>query len=116
MLGNLFKSKPKSTEEQIKKDREKWLQEMLDKSSRLSLLIKANRTGWREFSEIIEDYIDKTKKRKAITALDNASETDIYQLKLLDHEIYILSWVLRIPEQFIKQTEVKIKEQNEGEE
>jgi hypothetical protein len=66
-----------------------------------------------EFCELIDDYIDKAKKRKAVTALDRASEADIYQLKLIDHEIYILSWVLKIPEQFIERTELELKKSKE---
>jgi hypothetical protein len=115
MLGNLFKPKIKTTEEEIKRDREKWLQDMLDKSGRLNHLIKSNETGWKEFAELISDYIDKVKKRKAITAMDRASDADIYQLKLLDHEIYILSWVLKIPEQFIGQVEAEIQKNKEEE-
>ena len=115
MLG-IFKAKPKSTEEEIKKEREKWLQDMLDKSGELKRLILFNQSGWKEFSELLIDYIDKAKKRKAITALDRATEADIFQLKLLDHEIYILSWVLRIPEQFIKQVEAEMQAEKEKEE
>jgi len=115
MLGQWFKPKPKATEEQIKVDREKWLQEMLDKSGELNRLIKASNTGWKEFCGLLNDYIAKAKKRKAITALDRATDADIFQLKLLDHEIYILSWVLKIPEQFIGQVEAEIKKNNEEE-
>jgi hypothetical protein len=115
MLGNLFKKREPKTEEEIKKDREKWLKEMLEKSQKLERLIKSNNTGWSEFNSLLNDYIDKAKKRKAITALDRATDADIYQLKLLDHEIYILTWVLKIPEQFIGKTEAEIKKQNEEE-
>ncbi len=112
MLG-IFKPKPKQTDEQIKEARDKWLQEMLDKSHSLEKLIKFNQSGWSEFSGLVNDYIDKAKKRKAITALDRASDDDIYQLKLLDHEIYILSWVLKIPEQFINSIESKLEKDKE---
>jgi hypothetical protein len=115
MLG-LFKPKPKATSEQIKQDREKWLQEMLDKSNQLRQLIMVNNRGWKEFCELLNDYMDKVKKRKAVTAIDRATDADIYQLKLLDHEIYILSWVLKIPEQFIGQVEAEIKKEIQKEE
>jgi len=112
MLGFQFKKKEIKTEEQIKIDREKRLDEMLLRSQNLERLIKSAKTGWKEFSLLIEDYIDKAKKRKAITALDRATEADIYQLKLLDHEIYILSWVLKIPEQFIGKIEAEMKRED----
>jgi hypothetical protein len=105
----LFKPKPS---EEIKKDREKWLQVMLEKSQALDRIIKAENTGWKEFSLLLNDYINKCKKRKALTALDRATEDEIFQLKLLDHEIYILSWVLKIPEQFIGKIEKEIKDYN----
>lgn len=114
MLG-IFKAKPKSTDEQIKKDRGVWLQDMLDKSVNLERLIKANNTGWKEVCELLNDYMDKAKKRKAITALDRATEAEIYQLKLLDHEIYILSWVLKIPEQFIGHVETEMRKNKQEE-
>ena len=113
MLG-LFKAKPKATDQEIKESREKWLDEMLLKSQALERLIKTSNTGWKEFSLLIEDYIDKAKKRKAITALDRATDADIFQLKLLDHEIYILSWVLKIPEQFIGRVEMEIKKEEKN--
>lgn len=112
MLG-MFKPK---TNEQIIKERQKNLDDMIFRSTRLNKLIMSARTGWKEFSILINDYIDKCKKRKAITALDNADEKTIYELKLLDHEIYILSWVLKIPEQFIGKTENAVKEFNKKEE
>jgi len=112
MLGNLFKKKEVKTDEQVRLDREKWLTEMLVKSQSLEKLIKSDTFGWKEFCLLVEDYIDKAKKRKAITALDRATDADIFQLKLLDHEIYILSWVLRIPEQFIGKIDAEIKKKN----
>lgn len=114
MLG-MFKRKPPKTEEQIKQDRQKALDEMLASSVKLKRLIKLEASGWQEFCKLLLDYIDKCKKRKAITPLDRADEETIYQLKLLDHEIYILSFVLKIPEQFIGKTERLVKEQQEEE-
>lgn len=112
MLGHLFKPKPQSNEEQIKKQRSEWLQQMLDKSQVLDRHIKSNTSGWKEFCELLNDYIDKAKKRKAITALDRATDAEIFELKLLDHEIFILSWVLKIPEQFIGQVERLVEKEN----
>jgi hypothetical protein len=108
MLG-LFNPK---TDDQIKQDMKKNLDNMILRSASLKKLIISNWSGWAEFRKLISDYMEKCKKRKAITALDTADEKTIYELKLLDHEIYILSWVLRIPEQFIDKTENAVKEFN----
>lgn len=112
MLGRWFRPKKGLPEEEIKKQREVWLQEMLERSKLLGRLIHNEKSGWGEFCGLIEDYIDKAKKRKALTALDRASEAEIQQLKYLDHEIYILMWVLRIPQQFIDGVEKEMKEEN----
>ena len=108
MLG--FRKKP---DEQIKKDREKWLDEMIQQSARMEKFIKDKSFGWKEFTLLLDDYIEKVKKRKAITALDVADEKTIQQLKYLDHEIYILSWVKRIPEQFIGNVKAELEKQKE---
>lgn len=115
MLG-IFKKKEPPTSEQIKQAREKWLNEMLVKSAKLQALIKVKNTGWEEFCGLLDDYIDKAMKRKAITALDRATDADIYQLKLLDHEIYFLNFIKRIPEQFIGKIEAEIEKEKEKEE
>jgi hypothetical protein len=110
MLG--FKPK---TDEQIKKDLEKKrleLDEMLRKSTMLKIFVNKPGTGWREFLGILDDYIDACKKRKAITAIDRADDKTIAELRLLDHEIYILSWVKNIPDQFINKTEEIQKNEN----
>lgn len=112
MLG-LFKKKPEAI---IKKEREERLNELIIQSSKLRKLIKYERAGWRIFTELLDDYMDKCKKRKAITALDRATDEEIYQLKLIDHEIFILNFVKRMPEQFIKNVENAIKAKKEEEE
>lgn len=103
MLG--FKPK---VDEQIKKELEnKRKQLMVDRVPRLEHLI--NSPGWKDFIELIDEYIEACKKRKAITALDRADEKIIYELQLLDHEIFILSWLKGVPEQFIHKTQEMIK-------
>ncbi|MFA5500113.1 MAG: hypothetical protein WC404_03430 [Candidatus Omnitrophota bacterium] len=109
MLGRLFKRNKDLPEEENRKLREAWLQDMLEKSQKLSRLIHNEKAGWKEFCALIEDYIDKAKKRKALTALDRATDAEIQSLKYIDHEIYILMWVMRIPQQFIEGVEAEIK-------
>ena len=111
MLG-LFRPKPKSTVEQIKADRGKWLQEMLDASVRLKHLIRQDNVGWADFCELVNDYIVKAKQRKAITDISRATESEIYELKLLDHDVYMLTWLLNIPRQFIDNIESEVQKEN----
>lgn len=110
MLG-LFNRK-KSTANQIRQEKEKRLNEMIERSSTLKRLIANDKAGWREFCSILSGYIDAIKKRKAVTALDRADEATIKELMLLDHEVYILKFVLQMPQQFIDKTEGAVNQVN----
>jgi len=112
MLG-WFKPKKDLPEVEMQKERKRLLQVMLDKSISLSKLIKANETGWSVFCELIDDYINSMKKYKALTALDKATDAVIQELKYIDHEIYILNWLKRIPDQFIKKVETELEKARE---
>jgi len=117
MLG-LFKKKAKPTDEQIKQDRQKWLDDMLVRSAKLQKLIGADDTGWKEFVALLDDYVDKCKRRKIVTALDTASDETIDVLKKLDHEVWFIGFIRNVPAQFIKGIENKIqaikKEEEDG--
>ena len=116
MLGNWFHKKEKPTNEQIKADKQKWLDDLLDRSVHLKKLILSETTGWTEYVKLVDDYIDKCKKRKVVTALDIADDKTIYELKLMDHEVFILTWLKKMPEQFIGNVEKKIEGQKKEEE
>ena len=92
------------TEEEIAKALSKKRDECIAKSAKLQFLINADNTGWQDYINLLDEYIGACKKRKAITALDRASEQVIKEIQLLDHEIFILSWAKEIPGQFIKKT------------
>jgi hypothetical protein len=106
-----IKSKPK-TEEEIAKRLEDKKVEGLIKATKLRHLIKDN-TGWKEVVEMIQDYIEYCQLQKLNTPLDTADDKTIERLKLLDREVYALSWVLKIPEQFIEKVEKAEKEKEE---
>jgi hypothetical protein len=112
MLG--FKTEP-ITAEEVSKEQLKKRNEALQVAAKLNNLVNAETTGWKEFINLVDNYIDSCKKRKAITALDRADNDMIYMLKLLDHEIFILNWVKKIPEQFIKKAEQKPEEEQDAE-
>jgi hypothetical protein len=115
MLGNLFNKKVTKTEEEISKERQENLDKAIQSAAKLKKLIIDQDSGWIEFIGLIDDYIDKAAKRKAITALDVANEETIQQLKYLDHEIFILKNVRQWPEQFINNLEQTLKEMKESE-
>ena len=80
--------------------------DVIVRMARLKALIgDRNKSGWDEYEALIRDYLDKCKKRKLATRLDIASPEDIRELQLLDHEIYILGWIVDMPHQYIERAE-----------
>lgn len=104
-------NKPKKlkTDEEIAKERTDNLERMFQDSLQLMKLVSMD-SGWKEFCALLDDYILKCRTRKDATRLDMADDKTIEQLKLLDHEIYILTWVKNMPGQFINMVEEGRKE------
>jgi len=111
----LFQAKP---DERIKKEQERKRAEILKRAEALRPFVMKEGTGWAVYVNLIKDYVEGCKKRKAVTALDrlipgNMSDDKILQeLKLIDHEIFILSWVLEFPFEVLKHAEKIIEEGN----
>lgn len=100
---------------QIEQDRDV----MLSKVARLRKLVAAKDSGWITFYALMRNYIDACKRRKLGTRLDTASSEVIEQLKLLDHEIFTIEFILNIPQQYIDKVERAVeqeKKRNEREE
>jgi hypothetical protein len=76
----------------------------LQRCARFKRLLGDNTLAWNEFKIVIQDYIDLMRLKKLQVSLDRADQGLINVLKLMDREIYILEWVLRIPNQFIDST------------
>jgi hypothetical protein len=108
-------SKPKQlkTDEEIIKERADNLERMFQQSLKMMKLVGSETSGWKEFCALLDDYIEKCRLRKEKTRLDLADEKTIEQLKLLDHEIYILTWVKNMPMQFINMIEEARKPKGE---
>jgi hypothetical protein len=97
MLGNLFR---KPDDEKIKKDMEKARDKIIRQSVALRQLEKSE--GWSEYVSLLQDYVQACKRRKAVTALDTADDKTLAQLKLLDHEVWLIeTFILKIPAQMI---------------
>lgn len=106
-LLDKLKPKPKLTEDEITIAKDKAKEEAFKKVARFKRLIKNEQSGWTQFVETLQDYIDKCYIRKLKTRLDIADDKTIEQLKLLDHEIFTLLWVMEMPGQYIKNIEKK---------
>lgn len=98
--------KPKPTDEEIQKRLEERKEQAIVKAGKLKHLIK-EKTGWTEFCGLLQEYIDACYMEKLNTRMDIADEKTLDRIKYLDRDIYILNWVLRIPQQYIEQTERK---------
>ena len=110
-----FRFKPKQKpEEEIKKDLEIKKEEVIRIATRAKHLLSSN-TGWKEVSVAIEKYIDACYMHKLKTGLDTATPEILEELKYIDRDIYILKWVLQIPQQFINKAEAQQKKENENE-
>jgi len=110
-MFNLFKPKPKQTKDDIQRIRD----EQIQKASRLKKISLDEFSGWKDFIELIDEYILALRKKKDATALDIASDETIQNLKLLDRERYVLEWVKQIPQQFVDNLEKKLKEEKDAE-
>ena len=106
-----FKSKPLSEEDKKRLAEEKKSQALV-KVARLKHLISSN-TGWKEVCEIIQEVVDYSLLRKLNARTDTLDEKGIQELKYIDREIYLLNWVLKIPQQFIDKVE-KTEKEKEG--
>ena len=95
---------------QIKEAREKFLDEALKDVAKLKRLISNPDSGWPEYVKILKRYKKKIEKRKALTSLDTASDEAIAQLKILDHDKYMLNYFIDCVEGFFKVVE-KTKEE-----
>lgn len=104
MFNQLLKRKES---DKIKKERAKWLEECLEKIPKLRKLISKPDSGWPEFVEIINDYISHIERRKVVTSLDTADDKTIQELKYLDHEKYILKFIIGAVNNWINKVEAR---------
>ena len=100
MLGKFLK---KPTDEQIRKEMEKKREKIIHQATMLRKLTNDPSSGWREYVDLLEEYVQACKKRKAITSLHNADEKTLQQLRQLDHEVWFINtFILQIPNKMFK--------------
>jgi hypothetical protein len=112
MLGNIF---PKPNDEKIKKEMEKAREKVIRQATTLRKLVSNDRSGWNEYVSLLQDYVTACKRRKAVTALDTADDKTLAQLKLIDHEVWLINtFILHIPRMVFDQ-EKNIENMNKQE-
>ena len=111
MLG-IFGNRPDMTEK-MRKDMEKKREQIIQRAASMRKLTQDNTSGWSDYVKLLLEYVVACKKRKAVTALDTADNKVLEQLKLLDHEVWLIeTFIIKIPAQMIA-LEDKTKEQQE---
>lgn len=100
----------KTQDRELVKLREHRMDNNLLRISRLKSLITSSSNGWADYVMIIEDWLQECKRTKALTRLDQATPEQIYQLKLLDFEIYLLNRLIRTPKNVIEGLTGKIEQ------
>lgn len=114
MLGTMLQ---KPMDEKARKEAElKRRHLLLGRAARMKKLTNYSDGGWPEYQDIVMEYVDFLKKKKALTRLDTATPEMLQELKLLDREIFILTWALRIPQSIMKQAEEALKKKEESNE
>lgn len=96
---DLLPRRPKSEAEQ--KAHEKFREEQFKRVARLKKLTDSQASGWKDFHDLLSDYIDSCKKRKLRIRLDIADRETMDFVRLLDREIFILEFVLSIPMRYV---------------
>lgn len=102
MLRNLL---AQPVDKKIRKFRIHLLEETAEKVLKLKKLIGKPDSGWPEFAEILNDYKRHCEKRKAHTSLDTASDDTIAELKKLDHDKWMLNFILGAIDRSINKVE-----------
>ena len=101
----LLKTKP---DKQIRKWRRINVDDAIKKAARFRRLKDSK--GWADYVQLLNDYVDKAKKRKVATRLDIADERTLAELRMLDHEIWFIeNFVKIIPTMFITGLDAEIK-------
>lgn len=100
----------KDNSEKIKAEALKKRDRLLVRAEEMRKLTLAPNSGWIEFMSILEEYARACMKRKALTTLDLATDKEIYELKLLDHEVYFInSFIKKIPSKIFSAEEDMLK-------
>ena len=100
MINRLFSKK---SEEKLKRFMGQTKDEAIRKAARLKKLELSTASGWMDYIQLLNDYVERIKQRKRATRLDVATDAEIEQLKYLDHEAqFIETFIKMIPSLFVR--------------
>lgn len=87
--------------EKEQKEMEKQRELAFKRIARLKSMFYSKSSGWQDFFDLLGDYIEACRKRKARIRLDIADQATIDFVRMLDREIYILEFVRNIPMAYV---------------
>jgi len=115
MLGLEDRKSKKIRKEMLKKR-----DNLIRQAEEMRKLTLTPNSGWDEFNSILDNYVNACMKRKAVTALDTATEKEIYELKLIDHEVFLIKQFIQvIPKKIFfseQEMEKQIRQEQKGNE
>jgi len=113
VLNRVFKQ---TKEKKIKKFFGQSLEEALRRSGRLQKVSVSEFSGWIDYVQILNDYVDKVKKRKALLRFDQATQEDIDATKYLDHEAWFIeNYIKPLVNNFVSGLDAAVKKQQREE-
>jgi len=104
-------------EKKIQKFRNMLIDDALAASARLKRISGDKYSGWEDYVKLLEDYVDKVMKRKAIFRYDVATDAEIQEMKYLDREAWMIkNFIVKIPQIFVNGLEKRVETINKEEE
>ena len=111
-LGQFFRQEE---DERLRKDNAKAKEEMIRSAAALKKLTLDDKSGWKEFAKLIDDYVEKSIQRKRLTDISVADDKTIAELRFLDRDIKIMLFIKQIPALFIKNIDDIMRQEQESE-
>jgi len=98
----------------IKKISTHELNKMLRVAGRLKKLDASNESGWADYCLLLDNYIKNLLEYKKNFNISQATDEQIYQLKLYDRDIWLISnFIRKAPRLFVENLEAEIKKKRE---
>jgi len=109
MYNRIFSTQEAKVAKEVKKFMGIGLDDAIVRASKLKKVQLHEFSGYEDYIAILDDYIDKIKKRKAAIRLDIATDEEIQVSKWLDHEVwFIISYIKPLISSYVDGLERKL--------
>jgi len=102
--------KPNTNVEKVtKKFMGQGLNEAIERCARMNKINVHEFSGWADYVQILDDYVDKIKKRKGLLRMDVATDAEIQVTKWLDHEAFFIeTYIKTLIRSFVSELDKKL--------